>query len=105
MWGGGGGSIGVSVGLGECGWVCTCGWGLTTISLISDLLTLCVLSLSYIQHLCFLDHEGDLLNLALVHYTFENEEHAIMPRPHGNSKSQSAYVYEHCQAHCRNSVK
>ena len=30
--------------------------------------------------------------MALVHYTFENEEHAIMPRPHGNSKSQSAYV-------------
>jgi len=45
-----------------------------------------------IPHFCFLDHEGDLLNMALVHYTFENEEHAIMPRPHGNSKSQSAYV-------------
>ena len=44
------------------------------------------------QHICSLDQEGDLLNLALVHYTFENEEHIIMPRPHGNSKSQSAYV-------------
>ena len=43
------------------------------------------------QHFCSLDHEGDL-NLALVHYTFENEEHAIMPHPHGNSKSQSPYV-------------
>ena len=36
--------------------------------------------------------ESNLLSLALVHYTFENEEHIIMPRPHGNSKSQSAYV-------------
>ena len=44
------------------------------------------------HNFCFLDHEGDLLNLAMVHYTFENEEHAIMPCPHGNSKSQSAYV-------------
>ena len=44
------------------------------------------------QHICSLDQEGDLLNLALVHYTFENEEHIIMPRPHGNSKSPSAYV-------------
>ena len=39
-----------------------------------------------------IDHDGDLLTLALVHYTFESEEHAIMPRPHGNSKSQSAYI-------------
>ena len=27
-----------------------------------------------------------------MHYTFENEEHAIMPRPHGNSKTKSSYV-------------
>jgi len=26
--------------------------------------------------------------MALLHYTFENEEHAIVSRPHGNSKSQ-----------------
>ena len=38
------------------------------------------------------DHEGDLLNLAMVHYSFDNEEHRILPHPHGNSKSQSAYV-------------
>ena len=60
-------------------------------SLRYDLLTLCV----YYHHdyrFCFSDNEGDLLSLALVHYTFENEEHIIMPRPHGNSKSQSAYV-------------
>ena len=38
----------------------------------------------------FVDHEADLLNLSLVHYTFDNEEHAILSHPHGNSKSQSA---------------
>ena len=40
----------------------------------------------------FVDHEADLLNLSLVHYTFDTEEHAILSRPHGNSKSQSAYI-------------
>lgn len=60
-------------------------------TLRSDLLTRCV----YYHHdytFCFSDHEGDLLTLALVHYTFENEQHIIIPRPYGNSKSQSAYV-------------
>lgn len=28
----------------------------------------------------------------MLHYSFEGEEHAVLPRPHGNAKSQSAYV-------------
>jgi len=28
----------------------------------------------------------------MVHYSFENEEHSVLPHPHGNSKSQSGYV-------------
>ena len=30
--------------------------------------------------------------MSLVHYSFDNEEHVILPRPHGNSKSRSSYV-------------
>ena len=28
----------------------------------------------------------------MVHYSLENEEHSVLPCPHGNSKSQSTYV-------------
>lgn len=40
----------------------------------------------------YTDCDGDLLNLALVHYTFDNEEHKILSRPHGNSKSHNPYI-------------
>ena len=37
-----------------------------------------------------LDHERDLLNLALVQYTFDGAEHQVLPRPHGNAKCSEA---------------
>jgi len=36
------------------------------------------------------DHEKDLLNLALVQYTFDGAEYGILPRPHGNAKGTGA---------------
>ena len=37
-----------------------------------------------------LDHERDLLNLALVQYTFDGAEYQVLPRPHGNAKCSEA---------------
>ena len=49
--------------------------------------------------ICFLfytlDHERDLLNLALVQYTFDGAEHQVLPHPHGNmtcSETIQGYV-------------
>ena len=56
---------------------------------------MCELSFSEInvkRHSFITDGDGDTLNLSMVHYSFDNEEHSVLPRPHGNSKSQSAYV-------------
>ena len=38
------------------------------------------------------DCDGDTFNCALVQYTFDEEEYAILLGPHGNSKKTSAYL-------------
>ena len=38
-----------------------------------------------------IDHNGELVHLALVQYYFTGEEHVIIKRPHGNSKGKSPY--------------
>ena len=40
----------------------------------------------------FANGDEDLLDLALLHYSFDNEEHTVMTRPHGNSKSNTGFV-------------
>ena len=40
----------------------------------------------------FADHEEDLLNLAMLHYCFDGDEHPVLSCPHGNSKSQTGYI-------------
>ena len=44
------------------------------------------------MHFCFTDDSGELLHLALVQYVFDDEEHSILPRPHGNAKNGASYV-------------
>ena len=43
-----------------------------------------------------LDHERDLLNLALVQYTSDGNEHQILSRPHGNALGQPRAMCEQC---------
>ena len=38
------------------------------------------------------DCDGVTLNRALVQYTFDEQEHAILLGPHGNSKKTSTYL-------------
>ena len=38
------------------------------------------------------DNEEDTLNLALVQYSFDGEEHAVIPRPHANSNRPESYI-------------
>ena len=45
----------------------------------------------YVLYL-FADGDEDRLDLALLHYCFDNEEHTVMTRPHGNSKSNTGFV-------------
>ena len=40
----------------------------------------------------FTDGDEDFLDLALLHYCFDNEEHTVLTRPHGNSKSDTGFV-------------
>ena len=44
------------------------------------------------HHHSFANSDEDLLDLALIHYCFDNEEHSILTRPHGNSKSDTGFV-------------
>ena len=39
-----------------------------------------------------IDGDEDLLDLALLHYCFDNEEHPVLTRPHGNAKNESGFV-------------
>ena len=39
----------------------------------------------------FIDHCGNLQQFAFVQYTFDNKEHAVELRPHGNSKGKTPY--------------
>ena len=43
-------------------------------------------------YVTILDHDESLLNLALIQYVFDGEEHSVVPRPHGNSKKGLSYV-------------
>ena len=36
--------------------------------------------------------DGDTLTHSLVQYTFENEEHAVLVRPHGSSKHKESFL-------------
>ena len=47
------------------------------------------------------DNEGDMLNLSMVHYSFENEEHRVLPCPHGISKTRSSYVQKMPSTICK----
>ena len=38
------------------------------------------------------DNEEDTLNLALIQYSFDGDEHGIIPRPHANSKKPESFV-------------
>ena len=38
------------------------------------------------------DCNEDLLNLAFVKYAFDDLEHSVVPRPHGNSKKGDSFV-------------
>ena len=38
------------------------------------------------------DGDEDLLDLVLLHYCFDNEEHPVLTRPHGNAKSDTGFV-------------
>ena len=38
------------------------------------------------------DGDVDLLDLVLLHYCFDNEEHPVLTRPHGNAKSDTGFV-------------
>ena len=38
------------------------------------------------------DGDEGLLDLALLHYCFDNEEHPVLTRPHGNAKSDTGFV-------------
>ena len=45
-----------------------------------------------LSHLSFTDCNEELLHLALVQYSFDDEEHLVIPRPHGNSKKGDSFV-------------
>ena len=38
------------------------------------------------------DGDEDLLDLVLLHYCFNDEEHPVLTRPHGNAKSDTGFV-------------
>ena len=40
----------------------------------------------------FTDADGDTLTHSLVQYTFEDEEHPVLLRPHGNSKHKESFL-------------
>ena len=44
------------------------------------------------MHFCFTDDSEELLHLAFVQYVFDDEEHSILPCPHGNAKKGASYV-------------
>ena len=48
----------------------------------------------YLSHIqpSYADFDGDTLSLSLVQYTFDDEEHAVAVRPHGNSKKRENYI-------------
>ena len=48
----------------------------------------CVIIATY----SIIDHNQDLLHLALVQYVFDGNEHSVIPQPHGNSKKSDSYV-------------
>ena len=48
--------------------------------------------ISSIHFFCFVDCDGDTLNLAFVQYYFKNGPHSLIFAPHGNAHSQQPYV-------------
>ena len=40
----------------------------------------------------YIDHQEDTLNLALVQYYIDEEEHKVIPRAHANSKQSESCV-------------
>ena len=45
-----------------------------------------------LRHFSFTDCNEELLHLAFIQYSFDDEEHPVNPRPHGNSKKGDSFV-------------